>query len=93
MARRETSDPASPLWQADILGTGLGPNDSQIDDDAEGPVNIAPTVDYAPTDPMVDGVEAFTSAMPPPPPGSIATHVHIGEHDDMLSGRRYSMFD
>ena len=33
-------DPNSELVQAHILGTGLGPNDSQIDDDAMGPVNV-----------------------------------------------------
>jgi hypothetical protein len=121
----ETTDPASPLYQATVLGTGLTPgddtldgagadtlytaadygdqesrpvaglgtNDSQIDDDAMGPVNIPPTIDYAQTDPMVDGVEAFTSPMPPPPPGSIANHVHINDADgNMLSDRRYTMF-
>lgn len=97
MARRETNDPASPLYQADLLGTGLGPNDSQIDDnDAAGPANVLwPTPDYSMTDPQVDGVEVgLGDRMPAPPPGSIARHVEVDESDyNMLADRRDSMLD
>jgi hypothetical protein len=85
MARRETSNPASELWQADVPGTGLGPNDSWIDDG-----NIPPTIDCSA--PLADGVEGQSSPVPPPPPGSIANHVQISDPDgNSLSGGNYSM--
>jgi hypothetical protein len=94
MASSRGFDPNSELVQADILGTGLGPNDSQIDNDAMGPVNVQlPTPDYAQTDPMVDGVEAFDTPIPPPPPGSIARHIDIDVDGDSLATRNYSMME
>jgi hypothetical protein len=84
MAQKEPTNPASALWQADVLSTGFLPNDSMI---GEGG-NIAPTIDYAA--PITDGVEAFDEP-PPPPPGSIANHVHIGDPDGNTLSGSYSM--
>lgn len=85
MAQKETTNPASPLWQADVLGTGFLPNDSMIDKGG----NIPPTIDYA--EPITDGVEAFDEPAPPPPPGSIANHVHISDPDGNALSEHYSM--
>jgi hypothetical protein len=84
---RKTTDPSSPLYQADVLGTGLAPNDSMIADN----VNVALTPDYAQTDPQVDaGVD--TPMVPAPLAGTIANHVDISEADyNTLADRNYTM--
>ncbi|SPM43343.1 Mycobacterium numidiamassiliense ORFan [Mycobacterium numidiamassiliense] len=84
---KKTTDPASPLYQADITGVGFLPSDSMIDDSIG---SVPATMDYAQTDPQVDA--GTDMVVPAPLPGSIATHIEPTESDyNTLSDHRYTM--